>query len=108
MRLLISQKNELADIIESFGADFEVFSLVESDIDGTCIHVKNNSELLFNFRETIQGAEFCDIYYRPTNKQPYNHLYVSVNSFEEAIPYFLEWLDCLSLELNIVDKLSKK
>ena len=31
----------------------------------------------------------------------------SINTFEEVIPYFQEWLDCLSLEVGVEDKWSK-
>lgn len=107
MKLLVSQKNMLADLIESTGADIRYFDFNESELYGCTIHVKNSNELLFNLRDTIQDAEFCDIYYRPTNKQSCKHIYLSVGTFEEVIPYFQEWLDCLSLEVGVDDKWNK-
>lgn len=107
MKLLVSQKNMLADLIESTGADIRYFDFKESELYGCTIHVKNSNELLFNLRDSIQDAEFCDIYYKPTNKQPSKHIYLSINTFEEVIPYFQEWLDCLSLEVGVEDKWSK-
>ena len=104
MKLLISQKNMLADLIEAAGADVKYFDFNESELYGSTISIKDSGELLFNFRDTIQGAKYCDIYYRPTNKQPRKHIYLSIGTFEEAIPYFQEWLDCLSIEVGIVDK----
>lgn len=107
MKLLTSQKNMFADLIEAAGADINCFDIKESELYGCTIHVKNSNELLFNLRDTIQDAEFCDIYYRPTNKQPCKHIYTSIDTFEEVIPYFQEWLDCLSLEVGVEDKWSK-
>lgn len=107
MKLLTSQKNMLADLIEAAGADINCFDIKESELYGCTIYVKNSNELLFNLRDTIQDAEFCDIYYKPTNKQPRKHIYLSINNFEEVIPYFQEWLDCLSLEVGVEDKWSK-
>ncbi|MBQ3605375.1 MAG: hypothetical protein II990_03890 [Muribaculaceae bacterium] len=104
MKLLISQKNMLADFIEAAGADINCFDIKESELYGSIVCVRNDVELLFNFRTTIQDAEFCDIYYRPTNKQPCKHIYLSIDTFEEALPYFQEWLDCLSLEVGVEDK----
>ena len=66
-------ENMLADLIESTGADIRYFDFNESELYGCTIHVKNSNELLFNLRDTIQDAEFCDIYYRPTNKQSCKH-----------------------------------
>ena len=107
MKLLVSQKNMLADLIESTGADIRYFDFNESELYGCTIHVKNSNELLFNLSDTIQDAEFCDIYYRPTNKQSCKHIYLSVDTFEEVILYFQEWLDCLSLEVGVEDKWNK-
>lgn len=103
MKLLVSQKNVLADLIECSAISIEYFDLAESEQYGTTIYIKENDELRFNFRGSIQDAEYCDIYYRPTNKQPCKHIYLPMNSFEEAIPYFQEWLDCLSLEVGVED-----
>ena len=69
MKLLVSQKNMLADLIESTGADIRYFDFKESELYGCTIHVKNSNELLFNLRDSIKDVEFCDIYYKPTNKQ---------------------------------------
>lgn len=107
MKLLTSQKNMLADLIEAAGADINCFDIKESELYGCTIYIKNSNELLFNLRDTIQDAEFCDIYYRPTNKQSCKHIYLSVDTFEEVILYFQEWLDCLSLEVGVEDKWSK-
>lgn len=107
MKLLTSKKNILADLIESIGADIRYFDYKESELYGCTIHVKNSNELLFNLRDTIQDAEFCDIYYRPTNKQSCKHIYISINTFEEVIPYFQEWLDCISLKVGVEDKWNK-
>lgn len=107
MKLLTSQKNMLADLIEAAGADINCFDIKESELYGCTIYVKNSNELLFNLRDTIQDAEFCDIYYKPTNKQSCKHIYLSVDTFEEVIPYFQEWLDCLSLEVGVEDKWNK-
>ena len=107
MKLLTSQKNMLADLIEAAGADIYCFDIKESELYGCTIYVKNSNELLFNLRDTIQDAEFCDIYYKPTNKQPSKHIYLSINTLEEVIPSFQEWLDCLSLEVGVDDKWNK-
>lgn len=108
MKLLVSQKNILADLIEFTGADIKCFDFKESDLYGCTVYVKNSNELLFNLRDTIQDAGFCDIYYRPTNKQSCKHIYITIDYFEEVIPYFQEWLDCLSLEVGVEDKWNKK
>lgn len=107
MKLLVSQKNILANLIESAGADIKCFDFKESELYGSSIYIIDNHDLLFNFRDTIQDADYCDIYYKPTNKQSCKHIYLSVNTFEEAIPYFQEWLDCLSLEVGVEDKWKK-
>lgn len=107
MKLLTSQKNILADLIESVGANIKRFDFRESELYGSTIYLIDNHELLFNFRDTIQDADYCDIYYKPTNKQPCKHIYLSIDTFEELIPYFQEWLDCLSSEVGIEDKWNK-
>lgn len=107
MKLLASQKNLLADLIENVGLSLTDFKFIKDEVAGVIILLEKDNELLFNFRDTIQDAEYCDVYYKPTNKLPCKHIYTSINSFEEAIPYFIDWLDCLSLEVNIVDKWRK-
>jgi hypothetical protein len=107
MKLLVSQKNLLADLIENVGLSLTDFKFMKDKVAGVIILLEKDNELLFNFRDTIQDAEYCDVYYKPTNKLPSKHIHMSINSFEEAIPYFIDWLDCLSLEANIVDKWRK-
>lgn len=107
MKLLVSQKNLLADLIENVGLSLTDFKFMKDEVAGVIILLEKDNELLFNFRDTIQDAEYCDVYYKPTNKLPSKHIYMSINSFEEAIPYFIDWLDCLSLEANIEDKWRK-
>lgn len=107
MKLLVSQKNILADIVEHLGYKLCDFEFLESSNNGCVIVVKSDKELLFNFRDSIQGAGYCDIYYKPTNKQSCKHIYLSIDTFEEVIPYFQEWLDCLSIEVGVEDKWSK-
>jgi hypothetical protein len=107
MKLLVSQKNVLAEILEKMRYNISDFNFIENELE-TAIVLKENSEFMFLFRESIQGAKFCDIYYIPTNKQVCKHIYLSIDSFEEIISCFKEWLDCLSLEIGIEDKWSKK
>ncbi len=107
MKLLVSQKNKLFDLIQASGADIGRFEFIGNSKFECAIIVKEKKDLLFNFRDSIQGAEFCDIFYRPTKKQASKHIYLSVNTFEEIIPYFQEWLDCLSLEVGVEDKWNK-
>ena len=108
MKLLVSQKNVLAEILENAKYNISDFDFIEKDLYESAIIVKENPKFMFLFRDSIQGAEFCDIYYSPTNKQACKHIYLSIDSFEEIIPYFQEWLDCFSLEFGIEDKWSKK
>ena len=106
MKLLPSQKNKLAEIIEQAGYDINEFEIIEDEI--TCIIcAKSDKQFCFRFSETIQDSEYCDIYYMPTKKQVSNHIFLSINSFTESISYFNEWLDCLSSELYISDKWNK-
>lgn len=108
MKLLVSQKNYLAELIDSIGANLAYFEFIEDPLYGSTIYVANNKDFVFNMRETIQGAGFCDIYYTPTNKQACKHIYLSIDRFEEIIPYFQEWLDCISLEVGLEDRWQKE
>ena len=108
MKLLVSQKNILADVLENAGLNLGDFDFIESTRSGSLIVVKNKRELLFNFRDSIQGAGYCDIFYRPTNKQGSNTIYLAIDKFEDVVPYFQEWLDCLLLEVGVEDKWNKK
>lgn len=103
MKLLLSQKNKLAELIANSGKSINDFEKLES-LAEFIISARQNADLYFQFRLSIQGAEFCDIYYVPTKLNASNHIYKSINSFEEALPYFQEWLDCLSEELGVIDK----
>ena len=107
MELLISQKNILADLVECTGLRLDDFKFVRNETC-TAFLLKKDEKLQFSFRDTIQGAKYCDVYYKPTNKTPCKHIYLSINTFDEVIPYFKDWLNCLSLEVNIVDKWSKR
>lgn len=103
MKLLQSQKNMLADLIERAGYNQKEFEIKEKEHAST-IFVKKDKTLCFRFSNSIQGAEYCDIYYLPTNIQACKHIFLSINEFSEAIPYFEEWLENLSFEINVEDK----
>ncbi len=103
MKLLTSQKNVLAEKITDFGMTIVDFIFEESP-EYVIICAKKDEELYFQFRPTIQGADFCDIYYRPTNKSSRKSLYMSINTFEEGIHYFQEWLECLKEEIYVENK----
>ena len=51
MKLLVSQKNVLADLIECSAISIEYFDLAESEQYGTTIYINENDELRFNFRQ---------------------------------------------------------
>lgn len=107
MKLLISQKNKLADLVLASNYSLDSFKFLEDEIDGTAIVLQSDENLIFNIRNSIQGAEFGDIFYRPTTKQACGHIYLPINCFEDLLTYFQEWLNCISLEISIEDKWSK-
>lgn len=93
----------LAEKIVQAGYNLKDFEIIEEDQIYT-IYVKTDKDLCFRFSDTIQDAEYCDVYYLPTKKQVCNHIFLSINEFSEAIPYFEEWLCNLSFEINVEDK----
>lgn len=57
MKLLASQKNLLADLIENVGLSLTDFKFMKDEGAGVIILLEKDNELLFNFRDTIQDAE---------------------------------------------------
>lgn len=103
MKLLTSQKNVLAEKITDFGMNIDGFVINESP-EAVIICAKKDEDLYFQYRPTIQGADFCDIYYRPTTRSPRKSLYTSINTFEEGLLHFQEWLECLKEEIYLENK----
>lgn len=107
MKLLVSQKNKLADLVLAANYSLDYFHFFEDSLYGTSIVLKADKHLIFNIRDSIQGAKFGDVFYCPTKKQACGHIYLPVNRFEDSLSYFQEWLDCLSLEIGVENQWNK-
>lgn len=56
-----------------------------------------NQNYRFEIRNTIQSAQFADVYCEPYSYMP--HIYKSCDSFEECLDLFKEWVTVLSYRI---------
>ena len=98
MRLLINQKNEIFDAIESFKFSALQFSYIFNGVNTDITHL--NSKFYFKIRESENYFSF--VQFSPGNDKIYEAY--SCDSWEVTLTRFALWLHNLKRETEIEDK----